>query len=85
MRLQDEQLARQLMRLRGDIHQLKIEQTCDLHRRMLSDASCELQERDELSDLLCESPLAASFSLSTPLRLIGVTKMNISSRRFSLC
>ncbi|XP_037382445.1 protein FAM167A [Talpa occidentalis] len=85
MRLQDQQLARQLMRLRSDIHQLKIEQTCDLHRRMLNDATCELQERDELSDLLCESPLASSFSLSTPLRLIGVTKMNINSRRFSLC
>ncbi|XP_007517293.1 protein FAM167A [Erinaceus europaeus] len=85
MRLQDQQLARQLMRLRSDIHQLKIEQTCDLHRRMLNDATFEMEERDELSDLLCDSPLAPSFSLSTPLKLIGVTKMNINSRRFSLC
>ncbi|XP_004630767.1 protein FAM167A [Octodon degus] len=85
MRLQDQQLARQLMRLRGDINKLKIEQTCRLHRRMLNDATYELEERDELSDLFCESPLASSFSLSTPLKLIGVTKMNINSRRFSLC
>ncbi|XP_012580266.1 PREDICTED: protein FAM167A [Condylura cristata] len=85
MRLQDQQLARQLMRLRGDIHQLKVEQACDRHQRMLLDATCELQERDDLAELLCESPLAAPFSLSTPLRLIGVTKMNINSRRFSLC
>ncbi|KAI6048598.1 protein FAM167A [Marmota monax] len=85
MRLQDQQLARQLMRLRGDINKLKIEQTCRLHRRMLNDATYELEERDELSDLFCDSPLASSFSLSTPLRLIGVTKMNINSRRFSLC
>lgn len=85
MRLQDQQLARQLMRLRSDIHQLKIEQTCNLHRRMLNDATFEMEERDELSDLLCDSPLAPSFSLSTPLKLIGVTKMNINSRRFSLC
>ncbi|XP_008578087.1 PREDICTED: protein FAM167A [Galeopterus variegatus] len=85
MRLQDQHLARQLMRLRGDIHKLKIEQTCRLHRKMLNDATYELEERDELSDLFCDSPLAASFSLSTPLKLIGVTKMNISSRRFSLC
>ncbi|KAM7240819.1 hypothetical protein CapIbe_007391 [Capra ibex] len=85
MRLQDQQLARQLMRLRSDIHQLKIEQTCDLHRRMLNDATYELEERDELSDLFCDAPLASSFSLSAPLKLIGVTKMNINSRRFSLC
>ncbi|KAM4772585.1 protein FAM167A [Rhinophrynus dorsalis] len=85
MRLQDQQLARQLMRLRSDINKLKIEQTCHLHRRMLNDATYELEERDELSDLLCDFPLMSSFSLSTPLKLIGVTKMNINSRRFSLC
>nr|XP_056709842.1 protein FAM167A [Euleptes europaea] len=85
MRLQDQQLARQLMRLRSEINKLKIEQTCHLHRRMLNDATYELEERDELSDLLCDFPLTSSFSLSTPLKLIGVTKMNINSRRFSLC
>ncbi|XP_053316925.1 protein FAM167A [Spea bombifrons] len=85
MRLQDQQLARQLMRLRSDINKLKIEQTCHLHRRMLNDATFELEERDELSDLLCDFPLMSSFGLSTPLKLIGVTKMNINTRRFSLC
>lgn len=85
MRLQDQQLARQLMRLRSDINKLKIEQTCHLHQRMLNDATYELEERDELSDLFCDIPLVSSFSLSTPLKLIGVTKMNINSRRFSLC
>ena len=83
MRLQDQQLARQLMRLRSDINKLKIEQTCQSHRRMLNDATFGLEERDELSDLLCECP--ATPGLSAPLRLIGVTKMNINSRRFSLC
>ncbi|MBN3318544.1 F167A protein, partial [Atractosteus spatula] len=85
MRLQDQQLARQLMRLRSDINKLKIEQTCHLHRKMLNDATYELEERDELSDLLCDFPVTPGFSLSTPLKLIGVTKMNINSRRFSLC
>ncbi|KAL6096032.1 fam167a [Pungitius sinensis] len=85
MRLQDQQLARQLMRLRGDINQLKIEQTCHLHRRMLNDATFGLEERDELSDLLCECPVTPGLGLSAPLRLIGVTKMNLNSRRFSLC
>ncbi|KAL2082260.1 hypothetical protein ACEWY4_022078 [Coilia grayii] len=85
MRLQDQHLARQLMRLRGDINKLKIEQTCHLHRRMLNDATYGLEERDELSDLLCDGPVTPGFGLSAPLRLIGVTKMNINSRRFSLC
>ncbi|MFT7810695.1 protein FAM167A-like [Arapaima gigas] len=85
MRVQDQQLARQLMRLRSDINKLKIEQTCHLHRRMLNDATFELEERDELSDLLCDFPVTPGLGLSAPLRLIGVTKMNINSRRFSLC
>ncbi|XP_070843502.1 protein FAM167A [Chaetodon trifascialis] len=85
MRLQDQQLARQLMRLRSDINKLKIEQTCHLHRRMLNDATFGLEERDELADLLCECPVTPGLGLSAPLRLIGVTKMNINSRRFSLC
>ncbi|KAJ8341702.1 hypothetical protein SKAU_G00339930 [Synaphobranchus kaupii] len=52
MRLQDQQLARQLMRLRSDINKLKIEQACNLHRKMLNDATYGLEERDELSDLI---------------------------------
>ncbi|XP_010881405.2 protein FAM167A [Esox lucius] len=85
MRLHDQQLARQLMRLRSDINKLKIEQTCHQHRCMLNDATYGLEERDELSDLLCDSPTTPGFGLSAPLRLIGVTKMNINTRRFSLC
>ncbi|XP_034435508.1 protein FAM167A [Hippoglossus hippoglossus] len=85
MRLQDQQLARQLMRLRNDINKLKIEQTCHLHRRMLNDATFGMEEQDELSDLLFECPVTPGLGLSAPLRLIGVTKMNINSRRFSLC
>uniref|UniRef100_A0A8C3TJK7 Family with sequence similarity 167 member A n=1 Tax=Catharus ustulatus TaxID=91951 RepID=A0A8C3TJK7_CATUS len=66
MRLQDQQLARQLMRLRSDINKLKIEQTCHLHQRMLNDATFELEERDELADLFCDFPLAgATMSLSS--------------------
>ncbi|XP_077408229.1 protein FAM167A [Vanacampus margaritifer] len=85
MRMQDQHLARQLVRLRGDISKLRIEQACQLHRRMLNDATYGLEERDQLSDLPCECPVTPGLGLSAPLRLIGVTKMNINSRRFSLC
>ncbi|XP_068608206.1 protein FAM167A [Brachionichthys hirsutus] len=85
MQLQDNRLARQLIRLRGEIHRLKVEQTCNRHKEMLDDASFELEECGEESDLLCDIPMKAAFALSTPLKHLGLTKMNINSRRFSLC
>ncbi|XP_039992394.1 protein FAM167A [Xiphias gladius] len=85
MQVQDNRLARQLIRLRGEIHQLKVEQVCDRHKEMLDDATYELEECGEESDLLCDIPMKAAFALSTPLKHLGLTKMNINSRRFSLC
>ncbi|KAI7805071.1 protein FAM167A [Triplophysa rosa] len=84
MRLQDQQLALQLMRLRSDINDLRIVQTCNQHRIMLNDVTFELEERDDMSGL-CDVPMSPGLGLSTPLKVIGVTKMNIHSRRFSLC
>uniref|UniRef100_A0A3Q0SZA9 Family with sequence similarity 167 member B n=1 Tax=Amphilophus citrinellus TaxID=61819 RepID=A0A3Q0SZA9_AMPCI len=75
MQVQDNRLARQLIRLRGEIHRLKVEQVCHRHKEML----------DDESDLLCDIPMKAAFALSTPLKHLGLTKMNINSRRFSLC
>ncbi|KAG7463192.1 hypothetical protein JOB18_015794 [Solea senegalensis] len=85
MQVQDNRLARQLIRLRAEIHRLKVEQVCDRHKEMLDDASYELEECGEESDLLCDIPMKAAFALSTPLKHLGLTKMNINSRRFSLC
>ncbi|XP_072546659.1 LOW QUALITY PROTEIN: protein FAM167A [Salminus brasiliensis] len=86
MQLQDNRLARQLIRLAGgEIHQLKVEQACHRHKEMLDDATLELEECGEESDLLCDIPLKAAFALSTPLKQMGLTKMNLNARRFSLC
>lgn len=85
MQASDHLLARQLMQLRSRISQFKIEQTCERHKEMLDDATYDLEGCDEDSDLLCNIPPRAAFSLSTPLKHIGVTRMNINSRRFSLC
>ncbi|XP_034433057.1 protein FAM167A [Hippoglossus hippoglossus] len=85
MQVQDNRLARQLISLRGEIHRLKVEQVCDRHKEMLDDATYELEECGEESDLLCDIPMKAAFALSTPLKHLGLTKMNINSRRFSLC
>ncbi|XP_053313260.1 protein FAM167B [Spea bombifrons] len=81
----DHLLARQLMLLRSRISQLKVEQACERHKEMLDDATFDLEGCDEDSDLLCNIPPRAAFTLSTPLKHIGVTRMNINSRRFSLC
>uniref|UniRef100_A0A8C8ADE4 Family with sequence similarity 167 member B n=1 Tax=Otus sunia TaxID=257818 RepID=A0A8C8ADE4_9STRI len=64
MQAVDQRLAQQLMRLRAQLHRLKVEQACHQHKEMLDDAA---------------------FLLSMPLKHIGVTRMNINSRRFSLC
>ncbi|XP_049597091.1 protein FAM167A [Syngnathus scovelli] len=85
MQDQDNHLARQLIRLRGEINKLKVEQVCERHKEMLDNATYELEECDEESDLLCDIPMKATFALSTPLKHLGLTKMNINSRRFSLC
>ncbi|XP_032355432.1 protein FAM167A [Etheostoma spectabile] len=85
MQVQDNRLARQLIRLRVEIHRLKVEQVCGRHKEMLDDATYELEECGEESDLLCDIPMKAAFALSTPLKHLGLTKMNINSRRFSLC
>ncbi|NXI30437.1 F167A protein, partial [Sterrhoptilus dennistouni] len=85
MQAADQRLAQQLMRLRARLHRLKVEQACHQHKEMLDDATFGLEGCEEDSDLLCTIPPKAAFLLSTPLKHIGVTRMNINSRRFSLC
>ncbi|XP_029427423.1 protein FAM167B isoform X2 [Rhinatrema bivittatum] len=85
MQVVDHKLAHQLMRLRSQIHQLKVEHVCHQHKEMLDDATFGLEDCQQDSDLLCNIPAKAAFSLSSPLKHIGLTRMNINSRRFSLC
>ncbi|XP_066060718.1 protein FAM167B [Chamaea fasciata] len=85
MQAADQRLAQQLMRLRARLHRLKVEQACHRHKEMLDDATFGLEGCEEDSELLCTIPPRAAFLLSTPLKHIGVTRMNINSRRFSLC
>ncbi|KAM9369652.1 protein FAM167B [Phaethornis superciliosus] len=85
MQAVDQRLAQQLMLLRARLHRLKVEQACHQHKEMLDDATFGLEGCKEDSDLLCNIPPKAAFLLSMPLKHIGVTRMNINSRRFSLC
>ncbi|XP_062959875.1 protein FAM167B [Cynocephalus volans] len=74
MQAQDRQLAGQLLRLRAQLHRLKVDQACHLHQELLDEAELEL-----------ELEPGAGLVLAPPLRHLGLTRMNISSRRFTLC
>uniref|UniRef100_F6Z559 Family with sequence similarity 167 member B n=1 Tax=Monodelphis domestica TaxID=13616 RepID=F6Z559_MONDO len=78
MRAQDRELAGQLLRLRSRMHQLKVEQICRQHQELLDDAELE-------AELLSPGSLRPTRLLAPPLRDIGLTRMNISARRFTLC
>ncbi|XP_076456545.1 protein FAM167B-like isoform X2 [Babylonia areolata] len=83
MQCVDQHLARQLLSLRHDIHQLRLSRSCQQHQDLLDDVQSEMEEQEELPDVL-DLPSAASLS-DTPLRHLGVTRMNIYARRFSTC
>ncbi|XP_013418041.1 protein FAM167A [Lingula anatina] len=88
MRSQDQDLARQLISLRHEIHQLKLQQSCNEHQEMLADARDELEDEKEVKNLeLWDTALDTSAENPTPLRSLGhlgVTRMNLTSRRFSM-
>ncbi|KAI5947180.1 Tyrosine-protein kinase Lck [Manis javanica] len=67
MQAQDRQLARQLLQLRAQLHQLKVDQACHLHQELLDEAELEL-----------ELEPGAGLILAQPLRHLGLTRMNIS-------
>ncbi|XP_017657446.1 protein FAM167B isoform X2 [Nannospalax galili] len=76
MQTQDQQLAGQLLRLRAQLHQLKVDQACHLHQELLDEAELELE---------LELEPGTGLALAPPLRHLGLTRMNISARRFTLC
>lgn len=80
MRDLDHRLARQLIGLRSEINRLKLHKSCTEHQALLDDVTLELEERDEISDL-CDIPFG---QFTSPLRGIGITRMNLNARRFSL-
>lgn len=83
MRSQDESLARTLLSIRHDIQQLKLQRTCKEHREMLDDVAMDIEEESQMSDI-CDTPILDSVN-DSPLKHLGVTRMNLSARRFSTC
>lgn len=82
LRRQDQSLARQLLGIRHELSSLKLAASCEEHQDLLDDAQDQMEELKELSRFADFPPDKRGDS---PLRQIGVTKMNLSSRRFSTC
>lgn len=81
MRTQDQDIARKLLSLRQEMNALRLQWSCDEHKEMLEEAQCDLEEMHELQDI-CDTPLDSV--QPHQLKQIGVTKMNLNTRRFSI-
>lgn len=85
MRQQDQQLARQLMQLRIELQRVRLLRSCNNHQALVDEVRNEAEEaRTFESSDLCDMPQDLREAFSPVLREIGVTRMNITSRRFSL-
>ncbi|RUS83239.1 hypothetical protein EGW08_009003 [Elysia chlorotica] len=83
MRTQDQNLARQLLTIRHDIHQLKLQRSTEEHQDLIEEFRNELEELQEFSDVLdLPQPVYGGHN---PLKNVGVTRMNLCARRFSAC
>jgi len=80
MKSQDQVLARTLLTLRHDIHQLKLKRSCEAHKELMEDVKSDMEDLQEIRDI-SDSPIDA---LDNPFKHLGVTPMNFSSRRFSI-
>ncbi|XP_038051465.1 protein FAM167A-like [Patiria miniata] len=86
MKSQDHVLAMQLMRLRSEIQQLRLQRSISAHKELIEDAAYSMEEEIEQKTGLCDTPVIGVFlpGLDNPLKDFGVTRMNLNARRFSL-
>ncbi|KAL8607693.1 hypothetical protein ACOMHN_039367 [Nucella lapillus] len=82
LRHQDRSLARQLLGIRQELSSMRLAVSYEEHRELLEEAQDEMEDFRELSRF-DDCPI--DVLSSSPLKHIGVTKMNLSSRRFSTC
>ena len=80
MREQDRELARQLIKIRQTIHEVKLQRCTEENRETLAEAIEIEEERNEFAELFDFVP----DQFSPALKSAGVTRMNINRRRFSV-
>jgi hypothetical protein len=82
MRDQDAALAHTFLLLRKDIQLLKLQRSTDAHKVTLYEAIDMEDERDELSQH--EHGDLPTEQFSPKLKPLGITRMNVAMRRFSV-
>ncbi|CAL1543810.1 unnamed protein product [Lymnaea stagnalis] len=86
IRHQDQDLAKQFLEIRHDMGKVRWAAQCKTHDELLDEAEEEIQDYRDMSRLVdLPSPTVDLISSVTFLQHFGVTRMNISSRRFSTC
>ena len=80
MRQLDDSLARQFVALRSDIQQTRLQHSTWAVEDMVDEAQWTLAENEELEHV-CDVPRKLGRS---PLLTVGITKMNLTERRFSV-
>ena len=86
MKLQDQEIARQLISIRLEIQRLRLQQAVQTHKTILENVALDVEVEKELSTDYCESVefKTTPYSESAHVRDMGLTKMNLTNRRFSL-
>lgn len=89
MRMEDNKLARKLLDARSEINIIKAQQSCDAYADVIDDVTYELEEEDMMPGLfkacdLSHRPPGSLLSALSPLRNIGISRMNLNRRRFSI-
>jgi len=89
MRIKDNELAGKLLTIRRDINVIKAQNSCAKVANMLDDVTWEMEEEGELTGLykacdLSDGKPTTLLSTFTDLRQIGVHRMNLNRRRFSI-
>ena len=84
MKTQDQILAKKLMYIRKTLADVKLERSRDEYRDMLDDVDDNYADVEHMESVssICEVP--SDRPLDDKLRHRGITKMHISSRRFSV-
>lgn len=87
LRKKDHIIGQQFMIIRNEIQRLRLLQTVEQHRNMLDDIAIDAQEEKEYTaSSMCEPLGLMQYGQIAPslLRDVGLTKRDISDRRFSL-
>uniref|UniRef100_A0A2C9M1C1 Uncharacterized protein n=1 Tax=Biomphalaria glabrata TaxID=6526 RepID=A0A2C9M1C1_BIOGL len=80
---QDQELANQFLTIRQTLNNLRWHAQCHSHEQLLEEVEDDIEDLRDLSRVV-DTP-ADLFSSTSFLRHFGLTRMNITTRRFSTC